>query len=270
MLEAYEKLIAGEITPEILSAKSLFDPIGIGAVGGSGTRILARILAQAGVAMASPLNKAGDALEWPPYRKLLDAHIATRYPRKVILNNTHRAFEQLLIERRVALGLNGRVGWKVPGTFHRIKELNTYFPRFQYIHLIRHGMDMAYSPNQAQILNWAKAINVPVDYLADGKVRAHSMLEYWLEANERALADAQRYMPGRMLTVRFENLCRQPIIEIRKVLEFLQLELSAEKVEGLATMVKAPPSTGRFMQHHWQAEFSETQLQRLSKLGYSA
>jgi len=268
MLEAYENLIAGEISTTFSTAKFLTNPIGVGAVGGSGTRIVARILSEAGVAMASPLNRAGDALEWPPYRELLCPKLTEHYSRELILNNAYRAFEQLLIQRRTALGLIGRAGWKVPGTFHWLEELNTYFPGFQYIHLIRNGMDMAYSQNQTQIINWAEALNVPVEFLPCGKVRAHSMLQYWLEANERALAVAEHYMPGRMLIVQFEKLCSNPVAEINRVLEFLQISVLPGQVEKIAAMVTPPHSIGRFADYDWQKEFSEQQLQRLAKLGY--
>lgn len=62
MLAPYEDVASGNLSFTGSKADLLPDPIAVGAVGGSGTRVLANILSEAGVAMASPLNRAGDAI----------------------------------------------------------------------------------------------------------------------------------------------------------------------------------------------------------------
>ena len=44
MLEPYEKIVAGDLSFTGHSAELLPDPLGVGAVGGSGTRLLAQVL----------------------------------------------------------------------------------------------------------------------------------------------------------------------------------------------------------------------------------
>jgi hypothetical protein len=269
MLEVYQQILDGKLDYAAATSQKLSNPIGIGAVGGSGTRLLLQIMADAGVAMASPLNRAGDAYEWPPYQKLLAQEMTRLHDRDLLIPNILHAFEQLLIQRQTNLGLQGRIGWKVPGTFHWLRELGSFFPGFQYLHLMRNGLDMAYSGNQNQIKNWAGSLGVEIQYDADGKVLPSSMLEYWLTANETAQARANTFMPGRMLVIRFEDLCQTPQPQLQRIFDFLSLDIEGSKTQTLAQLVKTPGSVGRYQSENWQDDFSEAQLQRLQALGYT-
>jgi hypothetical protein len=270
MLEPYKELLTGGLTYDGRGAMRLTDPIGVGAVGGSGTRLLVEILNLSGIAMAAPRNRAGDALEWPPFRKLLGDETLSQQPRDLVMQNILHAFERLLLWRRHMLGLEGRAGWKVPETFHWLEEMAAFFPDFQYLHLMRHGLDMAYSGNQNQARTWAGHLGICLEADEDGRVRPASMLEYWLAANERALASATGCMPGRFLVVRFEELCREPDSVLAEMMGFLRLDTSGEHVARLAALVQQPGSVGRYRRHDWRAEFSAAQLERLERLGYQA
>jgi len=47
-------------------------------------------------------------------------------------------------------------GWKEPNTHIFIQYLEHHFHHMKYIHLIRNGLDMAFSQNQAQLFNWGR------------------------------------------------------------------------------------------------------------------
>lgn len=269
-LQPYQEIMTGVLTAGPRGAQQLPDPISVGAVGGSGTRVVAQILGEAGVAMASPINRAGDALEWPPYRAIFAAPALQQEPEELILDNTHRAFERLLVARREALGLSGRVGWKVPETFFRLKWLSAHFPRLQYVHLIRNGLDMAYSDNQRQAKNWLEILELESHRDAAGRLSPATMLEYWLHANELATEAMARCVPGRGYLLRFERLCSHPREEIASLLAFLQLPCPDALLERLAALVSPPASTGRYRRRAWRDDFSARQLARLEKLGYRA
>lgn len=268
MLAPYEDVASGNLSFTGSKADLLPDPIAVGAVGGSGTRVLANILSEAGVAMASPLNRAGDAMEWPPFRRLLTPERLQQYPRELLMKNILHAFESLLLTRRSNLGLCSRVSWKVPGTFLWLQELTDYFPEIQYVHLIRNGLDMAYSDNQNQISNWAHRFDLDAEFLADGVIRPRSKLEYWLRANEHALEVGKKLLGERLILVRFEDLCANPETEIQRILELLGLATGSTQVAEMASLIKAPESLGRYRDFDWQQEFSPEQLARLEKLGY--
>ena len=46
-------------------------------------------------------------------------------------------------------------GWKEPNSHIYIEQLGKYFPNAKYIHVMRNGLDMAFSNNQAQLYNWS-------------------------------------------------------------------------------------------------------------------
>jgi hypothetical protein len=268
MLSPYEKLLTEPMDPDLVQATRIPDPVGIGAVGGSGTRLVTQIVTRAGLLPATSLNEADDAIEWPPFERLLEPGAQPRQERQVLMNNIFAAFETLLCERRDKLGRDGRSNWKVPGTFFWLRELSAFFPRMQYIHLIRNGLDMAYSGNQNQIGNWAEHLGVEIEYQCDDKVRPRSMLEYWLTANEHALTTGAEYLRERFLLVRFEDLCDSPLGQVQRIMRFLGLQPSSEKLVELVNLVKTPDSLGRYQDFDWQHEFTALQLKRLQALGY--
>ena len=45
-------------------------------------------------------------------------------------------------------------GWKLPETYLFLPYVKAVFPKVKYIHVIRHGLDMAYSRNQHQFWAW--------------------------------------------------------------------------------------------------------------------
>jgi len=51
-------------------------------------------------------------------------------------------------------------GWKEPNTHIYLEFLSKYFSDLKYIFVIRHGLDMAFSKNQAQLYNWGNLLGV--------------------------------------------------------------------------------------------------------------
>ena len=52
-----------------------------------------------------------------------------------------------ILKRNINLSCYTGWGWKEPNSHIYIKHLCDYFPNLKYIHVIRHGLDMAYSNN---------------------------------------------------------------------------------------------------------------------------
>jgi len=268
MLPPYRKILEGKVDTTICQASQITDPVAIGAVGGSGTRVMEKLITAAGLVPASPLNAAGDAMEWPPFKALLNKETLSRFPRQTIIINAFAGLEGLLAARRERLGQTGRSCWKVPGTFFWLRELSDYFPQLQYIHLIRHGLDMAYSGNKNQIRNWAGHLGVEIELGADGKARPGSMLDYWLAANEHAIEVGKKQLGERFLLVRFEKLRANPTEQLRDIFDFIGLGLSPQQVSSMAELVNTPSSSGRYRRQPWREDFTDDQLQRLESLGY--
>ncbi|WP_156507908.1 sulfotransferase [Halioglobus sp. HI00S01] len=267
MFRPYAALVDGTIEYHGNQAAYTPDPIAIGAVGGSGTRVLAQVLTEAGVAMATPSNEAHDALEWPPMKMIINRPRLQKIPLDQRMHAAFWGLEQLLYARRQELGLSGRVGWKVPATHLWLRELGNYFPGFQYIHILRNGLDMAYSRNQRQLRMWGKSLGIHTHFDGDGMAPPQDALEYWLLANENAMRCADA-LQGQFLLVRFEELCRAPFEQLERVFSFLRLDLPVERRRQLAAFIKTPHTSNRYAQYDWQNDFSPTQLERLRAFDY--
>ena len=268
MFKPYADILAGELAYSGSSAEFKQDPVAIGAVGGSGTRVVADFLERAGIVMATPMNKSLDAMEWPPMDKILAPELLSRFPREQLLSNAFNGLERLLLLRQMNLDRLGRGGWKVPGTHLWLEELADYFPALQYVHLIRNGLDMAYSPNRQQAQRWAHEVDPALETDPNREPSPAATLEYWLSANERAIQVGRDRLGDRFLLLRFEGLVAEPRDQIDRLMDFLGLEPSPAEREQMAATIRRPATVGRYSRFPWREHFSPAQLQRLAALGY--
>lgn len=269
-------------------------PIAIGALGGSGTRVVAEILMQAGVYLGDNLNEAHDNLTFTCLLKRPDWYMNSQKKDRIqhlALFGRLMKGEKLTIEERVLYSkayfsnwnytLKNKIkapfkknkeveyvawGWKEPNTHHYIKELNEVFPNVKYVHVLRNGLDMAFSGNVQQLKNFGK--NYDVEYPTEKSQIPIAQLEYWLRANSHAISLAQNTFKERFFLLRFEDLCNQPEIIIRDLLKFLNLTVSEETRKHLLTLPKLPSSSGRFKQKDLSI-FSAEQVQNVKELGYA-
>jgi len=140
-------------------------------------------------------------------------------------------------------------GWKEPNTHLLIEPLAQRFPNFKYIHVIRHGLDMALSANQNQLFNWGALFGVePPARVED---RPAACLRYWIRANRRAVALGERLGRERFLLLNFDRLCREPRTVLEQLLVFLNLESSEQRLRALAELPQTPRSMGRYQSADW-------------------
>ena len=249
-------------------------PVAAGGVGGSGTRLIAGMLAALGFHIGSDLNfsldnlwftllfKRPEALDCPAeeFRALLTVFRKAMYGAdplseaeiRLVRECTAARFQQdaeWLSERADSLirkcsGVvrnDGPWGWKEPNTHVVLKRLREAEPGLRYIHVARNGLDMAYSLNQHQVQNWGPRF-LGADTIA---VTPRLSLRYWVAAHRRVL-ETGREMGGRFLLVNYDLLCADPPRELPRLLEFLGMEPTPERVAALAALVRPPESIGRF------------------------
>jgi hypothetical protein len=254
-------------------------PIVIGAIGGSGTRVVARILSNMQVFIGKKLNEQLDNLYFTyffKYRSLLslkreDIHLlldlfvkanlgpptrlSTRESelfRGILEQKLHSEPDILLAETlyqsissayAVNKPIHGRWGWKEPNSHFIIPELIAYFPQVKYIHVVRNGLDMAYSKNQNQPRLWGPYLmNRPHDGTS-----AYS-LSYWCAAHRRVLQWMSVY-PDNMLIVKFEDLCTSPVTEVARILDFCGISYDEITLHELSKSIIRPATTGRHMDY---------------------
>lgn len=156
-------------------------------------------------------------------------------------------------------------GWKEPNTHIYLEYLCDYFPSLKYIHVFRHGLDMAYSKNQAQLYNWGRLFGVEMPLSASLIPKAS--LKYWIEANRKAIMLGTRLLGDRFYQVNMDELCRHPEKGIHSLTGFLNLNPQKVDLELLMSLPRTPPTAQRYKKHDLQC-FSLKEIYELQELGF--
>lgn len=235
--------------------------VAIGGVGGSGTRVIARLIEGMGLHLGLERNEAADSL-WFTYlfkRPSIRTAPSSEFQlccdllAKGILGNSAFNESELMflraglsdavphldgkfVEHCIARNLEasresralGEWGWKEPNTHIVIDRLLSRWPKMKYIHVIRDGRYMAFSRNKNQVKMWGTWLMDEAELIkgvcADSPALA---LEFWFRANQRidALADQ---LDERILSVRYEDLCEEPLSTATRIASFVGLPLPWE------------------------------------------
>lgn len=267
----------------------------IGGVGGSGTRVVAAALARLGHFIGHDLNEANDNLHFtllfkrpeiltipqPEFSRTTDIFIRLISGNALSKEDFHYADLQALTPRwdmhsvewlqaRAATMKKGppsqplSFGWKEPNTHIVLDRLWRELPDLKYIHVRRHGLDMAFSKNQNQSKFWGEWIlgekGIPGDPIYSAR--------YWCAAEERVLKIAERMEKTAQLhVVNFDRLCAAPEQEFSELAAFLEHDVDRALLSDLSALVVTPPSIGRFRNRdcsHFPVDLLE-RVQRLSQ-----
>lgn len=245
--------------------------VAIGGVGGSGTNLIAAITRKLGVNIGFDVNSSQDNLAWtllfkrPEAWSLDDAALAKDLAifvaamtasRPLTAEEGHRITQLARDDRpqhphdwleqraaRLSAATTAQPdhrpwGWKEPNTHVLLPFLARQFPALRYVHVVRHGLDMAFSSNQNQLAYWADAFEIPRELPLP--VRA---LRFWLAVQKRAQALGAS-MSSRFLWLDYDAFCANPIVGVERLQEFMGLP--GQDSEALAGMVESQPSHGRY------------------------
>ncbi len=127
------------------------------------------------------------------------------------------------------------MGWKEPNSHVFLDELTQFYPNMKYILLVRNGLDMAYSKNQNQLLNWGDSYGIDVSNL-DEKTMPKASVKFWVKANQKAMDVGQSKLGERFLKINFEDLCKNPQIVIQQIVDFLNLPSEKVHMDKLITL----------------------------------
>jgi hypothetical protein len=157
-------------------------------------------------------------------------------------------------------------GWKEPISHLVAQDVLARFPTARYIHVIRHGLDMAFSRNLGQVELFGAMFGVAVSRGAGGASPSEA-LRYWIRSNRRILDGVFRTDPDRTHLLSFESLCDSPEREVRRLLEFLRLDVSDSQLRALASLPKAPASLGQYKAHDLAA-FDRADIEAVASMGF--
>jgi hypothetical protein len=272
----------------------------IGAIGGSGTRAVSQMLMEAGIFMGSDLNKPNDNLIFTRLFKnpawfyaATEVQILERLElfenlmekRKksikdlydylqISLNNdyhktTTKNIIQIILEH-FKLGINNGYqswGWKEPNTHIYLNYVAKYFTNIKYIHVIRHGLDMAYSGNKEQLFNWGYLYNIKAKKNDSAKDLAAKQLEYWIKTNKDVIKRGQALLGKNFYICNHTKLCENPSDEVNRLVNYLDIPINNETIQKIVNIPKTPSSNNRYKNMGFSS-FSSKQLNEVEKLGF--
>ncbi len=274
-----------QISPSIVSRSfgAESSPLVIGGNGGSGTRLVAEILIQAGLFMGYDLNRSSDNLLFTylfkrpirhaPYLKenkpRSDALFALH--EKLFLRNARLTLKELglvvqagrdhvagpyygrrwILERwQKMMWLEKSVnfakgwGWKEPHSMFFLRGVTGYYPQLKFILVLRDGLDMAFSKNVQQFRYWSFAYDI------DGaQSSVENRFEFWYRSNLDVIRFGRTQMDANFLVLKFEDLCMKPKETISQLLQFAGLGVS-DAPTSIWSLPELPASYGRYRQHN--------------------
>jgi hypothetical protein len=219
------------------------DPVLIGAVGGSGTRAFSKVLRKAGVYMGDA-DPQEDAVAFSLfYRRFLADYLRNgdRFPDGSAAE-AEEGFAAAVRDHLEQLEpSDAQWGAKNPRTMLMLAFWHQRFPRLRFIHVVRNGLDMAYSGNRIQLRRFG-------EYLLEGgdeRPELERLILYWARANLRAADYGESSLGDRYLCIRHEDLCLEPDPTVRRILDFVGVEDPA-RLRAAVGEVSRPPTMGRW------------------------
>ncbi len=158
-----------------------------------------------------------------------------------------------------------RWGWKEPNTHLYIKHLAHYYKDLKYIHVVRNGLDMAFSNNRKQLWSWGFLYDIDI---SAGNKPIHSFqLDYWIRSNLSAISSAKYSFGPQLYILNFDKLCMNKPTELSKLLSFLNINIDKLQLEKLAKLIRQPESINRAKEKDLSI-FTNKQIKEVEKMGF--
>lgn len=219
----------------------------VGATGGSGTRVLARIVREGGMFIGTNLNPYEDALEFGEFSdRWIDRAVGG--DGSLDAREAPAMLSELegIVERHCADAPEdmARWGWKEPRSIYLLPFYDAALPGVRFVHFVRDGRDMAFSDNQTQLVKHGAAV---LDPAVAKRKKPEQSIALWNLVNLRAADYGEQVLRERYLRIRFEDLCSDPAGTARAVFAFFGLR--GDPGETARSEVSPPKTLGR-----WQWE----------------
>ncbi len=211
----------------------------IGATGGSGTRVVARIARLAGMHIGTRLNVSEDNLDFADFgdrwiNSYLDGSCASSGRKREWMVEDFWAFLHELCAARSSPAQPW--GWKEPRSIFLLPFLHEQLSNLRFVHVVRDGRDMAVSSNQNQLRKHGDAVLGAHERSLSPQLRSIAL---WTSANARVADYGEARLGERYVRLRFEDICARPVEAAQTILDFFDLEGDA----GVAAGEIVPPAT---------------------------
>ena len=268
----------------------------IGALGGSGTRVIAQILREIGIDFGNVLNypndnllfttlfknpkwyqkssqsdierrlkifhkyMIGDRLTLSDYKELLSSSLFNK-----TIGRDYRFYYKILFCKRSLLK-NNAWGWKEPNSQLYINEINNFFQDIKYIHVLRNGLDMAFSDNKYQLKNWGFKYDIYLDESDDFKSIAIKQLDYWICSTKEVLKNSSN-LKNRFYLLNYADFCLDSDIELERLIHFVGIDVSPNRIRYLRSLFKKQKSFNRYKKYDISI-FRKDQIEFVRSVGF--
>lgn len=164
-------------------------------------------------------------------------------------------------------GSHDLAGWKEPNTQFLMAEALDTFSDLKYIHVIRHGLDMALSKNKQQLKNWGWKYDIYVEDDDDDDVLAAKQLDYWIASTKEILAKSRRHK-DRFLLVNHSQFCENPGPEVDRILDFTGASVDEVTRKILHSIPKDTGSNNRYDKRHLEL-FGKKRVAFVASMGFT-
>jgi hypothetical protein len=236
------------------------DPLVIGAIGGSGTRVFSKISRHAGVFMGGHVDQQEDS---QPVSRFYSEFASEYLAANGRLDDRQREQMSAFLADRLREHLEGLPAPDHPWGIKNSRSIlmlpfwHERFPAMRFLHVIRNGLDMAYSEQQNQVRRHGQAV-LGAEMDRPGPERA---MLWWARVNGAAADYGEAKLGDRYLRVRLEDLCAAPKRTVRSLFAFVQSE---GPIKAAVREVTTPQTLGR-----WR-ERPQSEVVQLTALGEAA
>lgn len=277
--------------------------VAIGGVGGSGTRAIAQILKAMGFYIGDDLNETYDNLWFTllfkrpeiifisdiEFSELADIFVNAMSRKKAYSEYQIKLIEQLgefdrfgltaeYFKQRADSLLATQIlhsvdhgkqawGWKEPNTHIVLDRLKIAMPNIKYIHVMRNGLDMAFSANQNQLKHWGKHILGNSNL----EITPRNLLKYWCRVHDRVIKIGAS-LGYNFFLLNFDKLISE--VEtgeselLYDLLSFINPNLSDDEYKEAFKIIIKPKTIGRYKQYD-SGLFDKEDIEFVSSLGFS-
>jgi len=216
----------------------------IAGVGGSGTRVFARLTLALRWHLGSRRNTSEDSLDVADF----DYRFAPPFVAGIgDIGEMAREFEENVLP---LLQPGGRWGWKHPPSIHLVPFYAERLPGLRFLHVVRDGRDIIVGGVGADVhldrlgpavldgdgrscgseeTRWAH----PDPPLLDGAARRRRRAAFWAATNSAAADFGEKVLGERYLRVRLEDLVDSPAQEAARIAGFLGESVDASAYAGI-------------------------------------
>lgn len=217
-------------------------PLIIGALGGSGTRLVTNIVRMAGWYMGGHVSEK--SLDSLPMRRFLNGWFIKAINCGNLSGFAHRrlvsAFSLAIEEHRKGAGENlSAWGWKNPRNMWLIPFYHGIFPGLKFIHVVRDGRDMSLSKNHFLLKQHGKEL-VGKSWRANPE---GAQLKLWAFGNMLANETGTSLLGDNYFLLRYEDLCNSPVPTLQRLSDFLCVDSDFAAVA--LNEIRPSPGIGR-------------------------